>query len=274
MLATKHGKELQIARPLHTAIGLEISVPPTIDTDQLGTFTGEVPRLGSPAEVVLQKARLGMELTGLPLGLANEGSFGPHPALPLLVADTELLLFVDDERGIKVQEQLVSEHVVAAQTTTRSPANLEDFLVRAHFPSHGLIVRPNMQLPNGLIVKGITDNETLAKAIAHCATHSSDGLALVESDLRAHMNPTRRKVLRHLAVRLARRLAHLCPHCGTPGWGLVGVVRDLPCEWCGTPTDLVSEEIIGCPSCTYQERLPRADGLRYASPGECAWCNP
>lgn len=274
VLATKHGKEQQIARPLHAAIGLKVCVPPTIDTDRLGTFTGEVPRPGTPAEVVLQKALLGMELTGLPLGLANEGSFGPHPALPLLIVDTELLLFVDEERGIQVREHLVSERVVAVQTTARSLTDLEDFLVRARFPSHGLIVRPNVRGSNDPIVKGITDSETLAKALTRCASHSSDGYALVESDLRAHMNPTRRGVLRQLAIQLARRLSHLCPRCDTPGWGLVAVVRDLPCEWCGTPTDLVSEEIIGCPSCPYQERVPRADGLRHASPGACARCNP
>nr|MBA2680548.1 hypothetical protein [Ktedonobacteraceae bacterium] len=145
-LATKHGKERQIARPLHAALNLDIYVPPTIDTDLLGTFTGEILRHGSTAQVVLQKAHMGMEISGLSLGLANEGSFGPHPAFPLITADTELLIFVDDERGIHVQESVVSEQVIASQATARSLADLDAFLAHTLFPSHALIVRPNALL--------------------------------------------------------------------------------------------------------------------------------
>jgi len=273
-LATKHGKERQIARPLHAALNLDTYVPPTIDTDLLGTFTGEIPRRGSPAQVVLQKARMGMEMTGLSLGLANEGSFGPHPAFPLVTADTELLVFVDDERGIHVQESVVSEQVVAAQAVTHSIADLAPFLAHALFPSHALIVRPNALLQSDLLFKGITDPVVLEEKVKLIAAISPDGLALVETDLRAHMNPTRRRVLRHLAVRLARRLAHLCPACRTPGWGLVSHLYGLPCEWCGEATDLVCEDLFGCPACSYRQHHPRSDGLLHASPTHCPSCNP
>ncbi len=273
-LATKHGKEGQIARPLHAALNLHVCVPSTIDTDLLGTFTGEIPRHGSPAQVVLQKARMGMEITGLPLGLANEGSFGPHPAFPLITADTELLVFVDDERGIHIQESVVSERVVAAQTTARSITDIAPFLTRVSFPSHGLIVRPNALLQPDLIFKGITDSVVLAEKLKFAAEKSPDGFALVETDLRAHMNPTRRRVIRQLAVRLARRLVHLCPACHTPGWGLVDHLYGLPCEWCGEATDLVREDILGCPACSYRQYQARADGLLYASPTHCNACNP
>ena len=82
-LATKHAKERAIARPFRFALGLEVSAPPDLDTDTLGTFTGEVPREGTPLEVCERKARLGMKVTGRSLGLASEGSFGPHPVIPL-----------------------------------------------------------------------------------------------------------------------------------------------------------------------------------------------
>ena len=271
-LATKHGKEQQIEPPLRAALDLSIYIPDTIDTDVLGTFTGEIPRRGSPAEIVLQKARMGMQLANLPLGLANEGSFGPHPELPMLIVDTELLLFVDEERGIQVQEALVSEEVVAAQTTAHSIDELSQFLTRTHFPTHGLIVRPHRLYEH--VVKGITDMESLKQSIERSAALSDDGLALIETDLRAHMNPTRQRVLARLAERLAQRLLQLCPRCNTPGWGPVDVVHGLPCEWCGEATNLVKENIYGCPLCSYRECMPRSDGLRYASAAQCPSCNP
>ncbi len=271
-LATKHGKERQIAPPLLDALNLQVYVPESIDTDLLGTFTGEIPRQGSPAEVVLQKACMGMQLCNLPLGLANEGSFGPHPEMPMLIADMELLLFVDDERGIQIQEVLVSEDVVAAQCTARSIDELTLFLTHSCFPSHGLIVRPHGLYEH--IVKGITERETLEQAIKQSAALSPDGLALIETDLRAHMNPTRQRVIARLAERMAQRLLQRCPRCATPGWGRVDVVRGLLCEWCGEATHLVSKAIYGCPLCAYREYVPRSDGLRYAPAAQCSLCNP
>jgi hypothetical protein len=274
VLATKHGKEQQIARPLRVAVGLEVCVAADIDTDVLGTFTGEIPRPGPPEQVVVQKAPLGMDMTGLSYGLANEGSFGPHPHFPFLIVNTELLLFIDDKRGIQVQEVMLTEQTIAAQCKARSLDDLETFLPRVLFPSHALIVRPHALLRADLVVKGIRDVAILAETIKRYAHLSPDGYALVETDLRAHMNPTRRKVIRRLAVRLGRRLACLCPRCETPGWGRVDVVRGLPCEWCGEETELVAKEVLGCASCTYRAEIPRADGMQYAPAAQCAFCNP
>ena len=83
-LATKHRKEQTVSRPLRSGLGFRIVVNEQIDTDAFGTFTGEIERPGSPREVLLQKARLGMEITGLSLGIASEGSFGPHPSMPFI----------------------------------------------------------------------------------------------------------------------------------------------------------------------------------------------
>ncbi len=271
-LATKHGKERQIESPLRQVLDVSLCVPGTIDTDFLGTFTGEIPRTGSPTEVVLQKARMGMQLCNLPLGLANEGSFGPHPEMPMLIVDTELLLFVDDERNIQIQEVLVSEDVVAAQCTARLIDELTLFLLRSQFPSHGLIVRPHGLSEH--IVKGITDRETLEQAIKQSVALSPNGLALIETDLRAHKNPTRQRVIARLAERMAQRLLQRCPRCATPGWGRVDVARGLPCEWCGEATRLVSEDVYGCPLCSHREYVPRSDGLRYAPAAQCPICNP
>lgn len=273
-LATKHQKEHVVGPPLRSAVGLEMCVPDNLDTDLLGTFSGEVARQGTPQEAALRKARLGMKAAGLRLGLASEGSFGPHPQLWLFPADHELLAFADDELGIEVVEQILSLHTNFAHHAARTLEDLKDFFARAGFPSHGLIVRPNSGLQPELLFKGIRKLDALKEAVEQCARAATDGLAHVETDMRAHMNPTRQEVLREVATRLGHRLATLCPECRTPGWGLVDVVKGLPCEWCASETDLVRMEIHGCARCEYRESYPRSDGLRTASPGNCPWCNP
>ena len=73
-----HRKEEAIAPALMSALGLLVEPTAGLDTDQLGTFSGEIPRSGTMLEVAVRKARLGMSVMGLPLGLASEGTFGPR----------------------------------------------------------------------------------------------------------------------------------------------------------------------------------------------------
>lgn len=274
VLATQHQKEQSLGPPLWEALHLRVYVPPGLDTDALGTFTGEVAREGSPKAVALRKARQAMAIAEEQLGLASEGSFGPHPAWPLGAADHELVAFVDAERNLEIVEQWVSFETNFSYQTVRPGEDLQPFLRQVQFPSHGLIVRPHQGLMPGLLWKGVVTLPVLQDAIARAAEASDDGLAQVETDMRAHMNPTRRRVLSELGRRLAARLSHLCPACQTPGWGVVETRRGLPCEWCGSPTELVWEEISGCPLCDHQQVKPRSDGRRAASASECGWCNP
>jgi len=254
--------------------GLIVTSTPGLDTDQLGTFSGEIPRDGTMLDVAMRKARLGMNAAGAPLGLASEGSFGPHPAIPYIPAGMELLVFVDDESGIVVTESLIAEktnydHLVV------SPGEASDgFLQRIGFPTHGLIVRPNKGEVASALAKGIVDPDRLRRAIEAAAAVSSDGRARMETDMRAHFNPTRMRSLAILAERLAQRLARQCPACGAPGFGRTGSRAGLLCEACGTPTELVVAEILGCPACDYTEERLRGDGLQRAPAQHCPLCNP
>lgn len=65
VLATMHGKQAAIAPVLFDRLGLVVSTAPDLDTDQLGTFTGERPRAGTMRETAIAKAKLGMAATGL-----------------------------------------------------------------------------------------------------------------------------------------------------------------------------------------------------------------
>ena len=273
-LATKHGKASACRRPLRHALGVELVVPADFDTDALGTVSGEIPRQGTPAEVCLRKARLGMAATGLPLGFASEGSFGPHPSVPFIPADLEIMTFVDDDRDLVVRESVLSMRTNFAHREARGVNELADFLSAVAFPSHALIVRPKTTRAEAPVEKGVASIERLTAAIGFAVGASEDGIAIVETDMRAHLNPTRMAVIRGLAFQLARRLATPCPACAAPGFGRTGERTGLPCEWCESATEWVYLESWTCAACTYGQERPRRDGLHRASAQHCPVCNP
>ena len=266
-VGTRHGKQHQFAPAFHSFLGAELVTPTDLDTDQFGTFSGETPRPGPAVDAARAKARLAMTVTGLPFGLASEASYGPLPGG--WHGHEEILLFCDDTRGTEVLEGHRSatvpgfSHRVAGWADT--PASL-----LAGLPRQALIVRPADPLAEA-IVKGVTDTAALESAVVAAAASSRDGLAIVEPDLRAHHNPSRRQVLARLAITMARRLATACPRCGTPGFGRVDTEPGLPCRVCETPTSLPRSEIHACAACAHQ--VARALG-KGADPALCPHCNP
>jgi hypothetical protein len=267
-LATRHGKELEIAPALAT-VGLATRVV-DIDTDRFGTFTGEVPRLGSARDTVLAKARAGVAATGLPRGVASEGTLGPYPDLPVMTYDHELVAFVDVELGLTVVEEAIGFETVVASIRARVGDDLDSFLRRIDFPAQGLIVRRG-DGDLGELVKGIVTLKQLVQSIERVAGVSSDREAVIETDQRAHLCPTRRSVIREAANRLAERLARRCPSCSCPGFGLLEHEPGLPCQVCGAETNLDRAIVEGCTRCGERVRTP-IDTL--ADPGQCVFCNP
>jgi hypothetical protein len=272
-LTTKHQKENAIAPHFRDLLGATLLVP-QIDTDVLGTFSGEIERKGNALETAIQKARLGMQATNLSYGLASEGSFGPHPYIPLLSCDNELLVFIDDERGFHLHEMLISEETNYAHACVSTLEQAHQFLNSAKFPSHGVILRPNDWQDHRMIFKDAETITAFNKAFDICKLSSSDGQVWLETDMRAHRNPSRMSVIATLAEKLARRLATPCPSCAVPGWGKTGVYRGLECEMCRTETEMVKADIFSCVMCDYSESKPRLDGLWYAPQEYCPYCNP
>jgi len=237
-------------------------VPENLDTDQFGTFSGEVARRTPAIDAARNKARLGMGATGLSHGLASEASYGP-------TGHEEILIFIDDVRGMEVAEMLWESAEYAISHRVRSVADLPPS-VTSDLVEQAVIVRPSDSYDG--VVKGITDRACLRRAVATAARRATDRLAIVEPDLRAHHNTRRQQVLRRLSYRLARRLATRCPGCGTPGFGRVCSVGDVPCAICRTPTPLPILDVHGCSSCAYRHsvRVGKSD----ADPGLCTSCNP
>lgn len=275
VLATQHAKEKAIRKPFLAGLGLNIVVPPNLDTDALGTFTGEIARFGAMKETVLEKARLGLQKEkNVSLAIANEGSFGPHPANPFISSDYELMAFIDRERNFHVIESLLTAKTNFAFMEVKSHKEIGAFLAQAGFPQHALTVKPKGNTDAALIYKGITDSSQLKNSIDACIHYSADGIARIETDMRAHLNPMRRQAIRRLAFKLVRRLRTCCRACQLPGWGLIKTEKGLPCELCRAPTQWVKAEIYGCVKCDYQITRSRSDQKQYAEARHCEFCNP
>jgi hypothetical protein len=267
-----HRKERAMGRPFRQALGVELVLPSNLDTDSLGTFTGERARPADAASTCRIKAEAGMASAGLPLGLASEGSFGPHPAVPLLAVGHEWMTFVDGPQGLVITEQLLCWRTNFSHCLVGPGEDPAAWLQRVGFPTHAVIVRPSG--PGGAVAKGLQSLEQLTTALQWAAAHSHDGRVLLETDMRAHLNPTRMASIRRLAFRLARRIRSRCPACSAPGWGWVDGIPGLPCRWCGEPTPLTRLELHGCGACGHQHPMPRRDGMVKADPGQCPHCNP
>ena len=275
VLATMHGKERAVSRAFKDRLDVDVVTPDAIDTDVFGSFSGEVQRRKGVRETAIDKARRGMELTGLSIGIASEGSFGRHPEIPMIPADMELIVLVDDERGLAIIETLISAETNYAHIEIERGAKIDEFLEQAMFPSHALIVRPNKSLyPADRVQKGIVTKDRLDDAIRTSIEYSLDGKAFLQTDMRAHVNTTRMIVLEKLANQLVKRLKVLCPTCHAPGFGVVDVRRGLPCGSCGMPTRWVLSEIYACECCGLTEERERRDGLQAVSPESCHRCNP
>lgn len=161
VLLTQHGKEAIIGPVLEAAIGCHVDLVGGFDTDQLGTFTRDIPRPGSQLETALRKARIGMRLADSRVGLASEGAFVADPYTGLIPWNVELVVFIDDDKRL----ELTGIAQGAAKSGHRVVSNWNEvvaFAKDAEFPSHHLVVMPNDE-HDSRRCKGISDWIALQK---------------------------------------------------------------------------------------------------------------
>ena len=264
---TKHQKE-KIVSPKFSTLDIELIVS-KIDTDLLGTFSGEIPRSGTPKEVVLKKAHLGAIDLGLPFAIASEGSIAPDPLIPFLISDIECMAWIDKNKNIEVVEFYRSLDIVTARTIITKSDSIQQFLTKADFPNHSLIAKS--ENGSGQIFKGL--NSVVSLEIALKKLWKDSEKLIIESDLRAHHSPSRRQNIAVLAERLVTRLSKLCPKCQLPGWGHVGDLYGVECRECGiVEKQAIRGMVLGCAGCEYKEE--KLSERSYVEPAECSFCNP
>lgn len=227
-LLTRHGKERVLALVLEPALEGVLQRIDDFDTDTLGSFTREIPRVGTQIEAARTKARIGMTRTGLVRGLGSEGAFGADPFAGLMPWNVEILVLVDDVRGIEIvgmaQGPAMHAHWAVSDWPTAAA-----FAREARFPEHHLVVRADDQ-HDPAYEKGIDAREALEAAFLRAQARSTAGRVFLESDLRAHANPTRMAMIGRAAEDLAARYRSRRPRCASPGYSVVERQAGLPCS--------------------------------------------
>lgn len=259
-IGTRHGKETAFAPAFSRWLGADVRPTVELDTDALGTFTRDVPRVGTAEEAATAKARAAATELGTITGMATEASYAPALGGFGPMVHEELAVFVDLERGIRVRHAIRRYTHVAPARLVRTEAEARRYLARAGCPGQAVVARTDEG-----ITKGIQDAAEVIALVRR-------GPIELEPDLRAHVNPERRRTLRRLSWLLADRLTRTCPGCACPGFGPVGVVRGLACSACGNATSQVRVDVDGCPRCPEQRRRPRP--VTAADPATCDACNP
>lgn len=270
-MLTQHGKVNLLAPVLEPELGCRIKHVTGFDTDQLGTFTREIPRAGTQLEAARRKARLGMQMAGMSLGLASEGAFGPDPIAGMLPWNVEYVVWIDDELGLEVVGRAHGPGCFA-QLLTTSWDQAVDFVQQNGFPAQQLILRPSHS-DDPRIKKNIRAWAAFSAYFRAMRKLSSDGQVFVETDGRAHANPMRQKMIIRAAEDLSRRLCTVCLSCNSPGFGHLESLPGLPCAACDAPTSQPFADQFGCPLCGRREIRIRTDE-KCADPRFCPYCNP
>lgn len=272
-IATMHGKESVIAPMLREAFGMTVSVAEKMNTDVFGTFTGERKRPADQLRTCILKAKAALETCEADYAIASEGSFGSHPSCLFLPMNLEVVVLVDKAGVHTVIGESSTTKVHALSQYVTSTDEALQFARKHDFPRHGIIVRKYEGHVRSMR-KDVDNEEALERSVADILRSPFNSKAFLETDLRAHRNPTRMQNIHAATANLIENMQRACPQCGKPGFRLVCKKKGLPCSWCARPTDVPAHDVYGCFHCGHEESHKRSDGKAMADPGECVYCNP
>lgn len=270
-LTTKHQKSEALLTPCKEILGAHISEF-FFDTDTLGTFSGEIPRKKTSRETVREKCLISIMHSTNPYALATEASFGPHPQNPFIPSHFEQIYFVDSIRNFELCVSKIFTNTNYFMGIASTLNELIEIAEKCFFPTHGIILKEHPYEKNSVLIKDSMTYEDLHKGYHSLTTQKSNKKVIVETDMRAHRNPTRMNNIGALGYELFTRLLETCPTCHLPGWGIIEQLPGLECARCGFSTPLAKYNVYGCVSCPYKitHEIPQ----QAATPTVCPYCNP
>ncbi|HPH82500.1 MAG TPA: hypothetical protein PL185_07985, partial [Flavobacteriales bacterium] len=230
VIATMHHKEKVIAPILEQHLQVQCFLPDGFNSDVYGTFSGEIERNNSPLNTAREKCLAAMKLTNCDLGIASEGSFGPHPSYLFIPANEEIIVLIDDKNKWEIYARIIHTKTNFASEEIKSESELSSFLNQVHFPSHGIILKSESE-----IYKGLHDEMKVRKLFRQMNIRT--GKVRIETDMRAMHNPTRMESIQLACEELLKKINSLCPSCKTPGFVITRVETGLACSHCGMPSN-------------------------------------
>ncbi|PZO38527.1 MAG: hypothetical protein DCF19_16400 [Pseudanabaena frigida] len=267
-----HHKELAIAPILQTALGVRVTVPKDFDSDLFGTFTRDVERPANQIETTKIKAEKALESSDADLAIASEGSFFPHPILGIAY-NRELVLLLDKKHDFTVYGESLSADTNFRHQEISSFEQAYEFALKIGFPEHAIVLMLDAKTSaKDSIYKGINSVDLLKDTVMELlAIHPT---IHIETDMRALYNPTRMKNIAKATEDLVRKLQQLCPNCNFVNFDIVERLSGLPCELCGLLTQTTRAHLYGCDRCNFQQEILFPDGIQFADPTYCSYCNP
>lgn len=271
VIATMHKKELAIAPILELELGVKCILAPGLDTDLLGTFSGEIERKDNPIDTARNKCLRAMELTGVDLAVASEGSFGVHPTFFFAPAGDEFLLLLDKKNDLEIISRELTTKTNFSGAEIKNYNELISFINKVNFPSHAVIIRKSKDDLTHL-QKGINDLQTLIDL--HQKYLDQFGSIYIETDMRAMHNPTRMDSIKEATNKLVKKIKSVCPSCGIPGFDVDTVNPGLPCGLCGSPTNSTLSFSYKCKACQFEKIEDYPHNKFLEDPMYCDRCNP
>lgn len=275
VIATMHQKEKVIAPLLEQELEIRTLVPPDFNTDVFGTFTREIKRHGTQIAAAKLKAETALKLTGETLAVASEGSFVPHPLVPYIYSNREIVILVDKQNEIEI---IGEEFSLETNFNYQIVDNLQeayDFAAKIGFPEHGLVMSwEDKSTQNREIIKGITTEAKFQATINIALKNSVNGKVNLETDMRALYNPTRMQNIAKATFNLLTKIKSLCPNCSAPGFAITEKIAGLPCGMCSMPTSLTLAVIYQCQKCGFKQEKLFTEHGEFADPAQCNYCNP
>jgi ribosomal protein L37E len=271
VVASSHQKDRVIAPLFLEHLGIQCEGFPSFNSDEFGTFSGEVERKGNSLETARMKCEKALEHSACQLAIASEGSFGPHPHIGFVPVDEELIFFVDRKNKIEASFREISLKTNYGFTETKNWDDVKVFAEKSMFPSHALIVSSS-DSGEPFFVKGIQSWDLLRATFDDLNSHS--GAVKIQTDMRAMFNPTRMHVIEAAVLGLVNQLKTCCDDCGYPNFHIKEVKRGLPCASCGFPTQSVLSYVFRCESCNYTKESLFPKGKSVEDAMYCDCCNP
>ena len=271
LIATQHGKEKVIAPIFEKTLGVTCVVNHLLDTDSLGTFSGEIERKLDPIATVRQKCLLAATYHNIDLVIANEGSFGSHPTLFFSAADDEFVMLVDLKNNLEIIARELSTTTNFGGENITTQQQLLAFAETSLFPTHALILKSSEKKP-AVIYKAIQNENDLLEKFHHLKTTYET--LFVETDMRAHLNPSRMKLIEKVTQKLVKKIQSCCPNCKTPGFDIAKVLDGLPCQLCKSPTKSTLAFVYQCKKCAFQTTAKFPHKKQFEDPMYCDFCNP
>ena len=273
VIATMHKKEAVMKQIIEKALGVHCVIPKDFDTDKFGTFTREIKRKGDQLQTIRAKLIVAMDEGGYDLGVASEGSFDAHPSIPFIQSNLELTLFIDRKNNLEIKGHYRSSKTNINGKYVSTIKEAVKFAKDCGFPEHGMIVR---RTENGkfFIYKNIQTEADFKKTVKKILALPFTSKVFIETDMRAHKNPTRMEAIKKSTEDLVKNIASKCPKCQSPGFVIVNVEKGLPCGLCGLPTDIAMFEILSCVKCKHKEKRKITKYGKVADAGQCQYCNP